>query len=115
MTNIRRLFILILLMVFVTDISSAAVELTVSPENGIVVIRGGSINYTATVTSTEEIIFPKIEIFSIKDADKQVGWKYDFVPDNVTLGTIGELKTSKITITVPANVPTGLYQHTVIA
>ena len=102
-------------MVFVTDISSAAVELTVSPENGIVVIRGGSINYTATVTSTDEIIFPKIEIFSIKDADKQVGWKYDFVPDNVTLGTIGELKTSKITITVPANVPTGLYQHTVIA
>jgi uncharacterized membrane protein len=115
MTNTRKFFIVMLLMLLVTDISSAAVELTVSPENGIIVVRGGSINYTATVTLTEEVIFPRIEIFSIKEADKQAHWKYDFALDNVTLETIGESKTSKLTITVPVDVPTGLYQHTVIA
>lgn len=114
MTNIGKLFIVGLLMLLVTDISSA-VELTVSPENGIIVVRGQSINYTATVTSTEEVIFPRIEVFSIKEADKQVRWQYDFAPDNVTLETIGESKNSKITITVPVDVPTGLYQHTIIA
>jgi uncharacterized membrane protein len=115
MTNTRKFFIVILLMLLVTDISSAAVELTVSPDNGIIVVRGGSINYTATVTMTEEVIFPRIEIFSIKEADKQAHWKYDFAPDNVMLESIGESKTSKLTITVPVDVPTGLYQHTVIA
>jgi uncharacterized membrane protein len=115
MTDTRKFFIIILLMLLVTNVSSAAVELTVSPDNGIIVVRGGSINYTATVKLTEGVIFPRIEIFSIKEADKQAHWKYDFTPDNVVFESIGESKTSKLTITVPVDVPTGMYQHTVIA
>lgn len=115
MTNTRKIFLGILSLLLLTNISFGAVELNVTPVNGINVVQGGNISYTATVTLTDAIGFPRKEEFSIKSDDMQPLWVYDFDPVNVSMETKGDSKTSTLTITVPMNAPTGLYHHTVIA
>ena len=115
MTNTRKIILGIFSLLLLTNISFGAVELNLTPVNGINVVQGGSISYTATVTLTEAVGFPRREEFSIKSADMQPLWGYDFDPVNVSLETIGESKSSTLTITVPISAPTGLYRHTVIA
>jgi hypothetical protein len=114
-TNTRKIILGILSLLLLTNISVGAVELKLTPVNGINVVQGGSISYTATVTLTEAIGFPRKEEFSIKSTDVQPLWVYDFDPMNVTLEKKGESKTSTLTITVPITAPTGLYRHIVIA
>lgn len=115
MTNKRKIILGVLSLLLLTNISFGAVELNLTPVNGINVVQGGSISYTATVKLTEVAGFPRKEEFSIKSADMQPNWVYDFEPQNVTLETNGDSKTSTLTITVPINATTGLYRHTVIA
>lgn len=114
--NINKTFIGIFAVLLMANISSAGIDLTVTPDNGIVVVQGGSINYTATLTLTDVLGFPPMdETFSIDDADKQPGWTYTFSPTDVSLSDPGDVRTTKLTITVPITAPTGIYKHMVIA
>lgn len=115
MPNTTKIIFGILSLLLLTNISFGAVELNLTPVHGINVVQGGSISYKATVTLTEAVGFPRKEEFSIKSADMLPLWLYDFDPVNVTLETIGESKSSTLTITVPMNTPPGLYSHTVLA
>jgi hypothetical protein len=90
--------------------------LTVTPDDSIVVLQGGTVNYTATLTLTEALGFPPMdETFSIEDADRQPGWIYTFSPEDVSLTDPGDVRTTKLTITVPLSAPTGMYHHRVNA
>jgi uncharacterized membrane protein len=116
MITMKKTFIGIFAVLLMANISSAAIELNVSPDNGIVVVQGGTLNYTATLTLTEALGFPPMdETFSIEEADKQPGWTYTFSPTDVSLSDPGDIRTTKLTITVPLTAPTGIYNHTVIA
>lgn len=117
MIRIRKEILGIFAVMLLANISSAAVELTVTPMDGITVVQGETISYVATVTVTEPIDFPpQEEVFSIEDADKQPDWTYTFDPASVTLeNVVGDSGSSTLTITVPIDAPTGLYSHTVIA
>jgi uncharacterized membrane protein len=116
MINIKKTCIGIFAMLLMANISSAAIELNVIPDNGIVVVQGGTVNYTATLNLTEyQDYLPMDETFSINEADKQPGWTYTFSPTDVILNNAGDSMTTKLTITVPLTAPTGIYNHTVIA
>jgi hypothetical protein len=116
MLKIRKIILGIFAVMLLTNISSAAVELTVTPEDGITVVQGGTISYVATLTATDPIDFPpQEEVFSIEEADKQPGWTYIFDPASVTLFSLGDSGSSTLTIIVPIDAPTGFYSHTVIA
>lgn len=116
MINMKKTFIGIFAVLLMANISSAAIELNVIPDNGIVVVQGGTLNYTATLTLTEALGFPPMdETFSIEEEDKQPGWTYTFSPTDVSLSDPGDIRTTKLTITVPLTAPTGLYKHRVNA
>ncbi|HJH29892.1 MAG TPA: PEF-CTERM sorting domain-containing protein [Methanosarcinaceae archaeon] len=116
MLKIRQIIIGIFVAMLLTNISSAAVELTVTPVDAITVVQGETISYIATVTMTDSIFYPPLEeVFSIEDADKQLGWTYTFDSASVILVNVGDSNSSTLTITVPIDAPTGLYSHTVIA
>ena len=116
MLRIRKAILGIFAVMLLANISSAAVELTVTPVDDITVVQGEAISYVTTVTVTELIDFPpQSEVFSIEDADKQPDWTYTFDPASVTLVNVGDSGSSTLTITVPIDAPTGLYSHTVIA
>jgi hypothetical protein len=115
MLRIRKAILGIFAVMLLANISSAAVELAVTPVDGITVVQGEAISYVATVTVTEPIFLPQEEVFSIEDTDKQSGWTYTFAPASVTLENVGDSGSSTLTITVPIGAPTGLYTHTVIA
>ena len=116
MLKMRQIIIGIFVAMLLTNISSAEVELTVTPVDAITVVQGETIRYIATVIMTEPIDFPpQEEVLSIEDVDKQPGWIYAFDPASVTLVNVGDSSSSTLTITVPIDAPTGLYSHTVIA
>jgi len=116
------LIIGIISIIVMANISMAAVELTVAPDNGTIVVQGGTINYTATVLMTEQMvnpitgeIIPQEEVFSIDEVDKQPGWTYVFDPEKVVLENVEDINTSKLTINVSKEASPGNYTHTVLA
>ncbi len=116
MFKIRKIIIGIFAALLLADVSSAAVDLAVSPGDSIFVRQGETINYTATVTLVDQLDFPpQEEIFSIEENDKQPGWNYSFNPESVTLENVGDSKSSILTIRVPRDAQVGNYSHTVIA
>ncbi len=108
----------IFVMLLVANTSSAGVELTVTPENGVITVApGGTINYIATVTADADPMDfpePQDELFSIDEIDKQPGWDYIFDPGTLRLETPGESKTTILTINIASDAPPGMYHHTVI-
>lgn len=116
-----RTIVGLIAVLLMADISMAAVELTVTPDNGDMVVPGGTISYTATVTMTELMvnldgeIIPQAEVFSINDYDKQIGWTYVFDPENVILNDGDDIRTSKLTIYVSTEAVPDVYEHTVLA
>jgi len=118
MSKIMKMFIGIFVLLLVANTSSAGVELTVTPENGVITVApGGTINYTATVIADANPIDfpePQDEVFSIDEVDKQPGWDYIFDPGTVRLEAPGESKSTKLTINIASDAPPGMYHHTVI-
>lgn len=117
-SKIIKTFIGIFVLLLVANTSSAGVELTVTPENGVITVApGGTINYTATVTADADpgdFPLPQDEVFSIADADKQLGWDYSFDPGTLRLETPGESNSTKLSIKIASDAPPGIYHHTVI-
>ncbi len=120
--KINGFFIGIISFLVIANISMAEVELTVTPDYGTIVLQGGTINYTGTVSMTEKMvnpitgeIIPQEEVFSIDETDKQQGWTYAFDPENVVLENVGDKRTSKLTINVSKEATPGNYEHTVLA
>jgi hypothetical protein len=117
-SKIMKTIIGIFVLLLIANTSSAGVELTVTPENGVITAApGGTINYIATVTAdptTDDFPEPQDEVFSIDDADKQPGWDYIFDPGTLRLEAPGESKSTILTINIASDAPPGIYHHTVI-
>ena len=103
MKTITGIFVLLL----TANTSSAGVELSVTPENGVITVpQGGTINYIATVTADADPLdfpLPQDEVFSIDEIDKQPGWDYLFDPGTVRLENPGESKSTKLTINIASD------------
>ncbi len=101
-SKIMKPIIGIFVLLLAANSSSAGVELSVTPEDGIITVApGGTINYIATVTADanpDDFPAPQDEIFSIDEVDKQPGWDYIFDPGTLRLETPGESKSTILTI-----------------
>ena len=115
MAKIRFILIGLLSLLFLVNTCSAAVDLTVTPVNGDTVAPGGTISYYVNVSATEDLGgLPQRENLSIEESTKQSGWSYVFNPETLILENKGDLNTSILTITVPANATIGETYHHVL-
>jgi hypothetical protein len=117
-SKIMKTIIGIFVLLLIANTSSAGVELSVTPENGVITVApGGTINYIATVTAdatSDDFPAPQDEVFSIDEVDKQLGWNYIFDPGTLRLEAPGESKSTILTINIASDAPPGLYHHTVM-
>lgn len=118
MSKIIKTIIGIFVLLLIANTSSAGVELSVTPENGVITVApGGTINYIATVTADsnpDDFPAPQDEVFSIDELDKRPKWDCIFDPGTLRLETPGESKSTTLTINIASDAPPGMYHHTVI-